>query len=86
MPAWQIKRTLGPTKAAGERAGVYRPDHSEPDISCLVLELSLFVRHVSVHGQCLLCRDVYECPHRHYVRSAARPLPSGWNLTLGARV
>lgn len=34
----QIKRTLGPTKSAGERAGVYRPDHTEPDISCLVLD------------------------------------------------
>ena len=34
----QIKRALGPTKAADERTGVYRPDHTEPDISCLVLE------------------------------------------------
>jgi hypothetical protein len=34
----QIKRALGPTKAAGVRAGVYRPGHTEPDISCLVLD------------------------------------------------
>jgi hypothetical protein len=34
----QIKRALGPTKAAGERAGVYRSGDTEPDISCLVLD------------------------------------------------
>jgi len=33
----QIKRALGPTKSAGVRAGVYRPGHTEPAISCLVL-------------------------------------------------
>lgn len=34
----EIKRTLGPTKAAGARAGVYRSGRTEPDISCLVLD------------------------------------------------
>ena len=34
----QIKRALGPTKSAGERAGVYRPGKSQPDISCMVLD------------------------------------------------
>jgi hypothetical protein len=33
----QIKRALGPTKSAGERAGVYRPGRSVPDISSEVL-------------------------------------------------
>jgi hypothetical protein len=34
----QIKRALGPTKPAGERAGVFREGRTEPDISCLVLD------------------------------------------------
>jgi hypothetical protein len=34
----QIKRALGPTKSAGERAGVYRAGKSQSDISCLVLK------------------------------------------------
>lgn len=33
----RIKCTLGPNKAAGARAGVYRPGRLEPDISCPVL-------------------------------------------------
>jgi hypothetical protein len=34
----QIKRALGPTKSAGERAGAYRSGKSQPEISCLVLD------------------------------------------------
>jgi hypothetical protein len=33
-----IKRALGATKAAGVRAGVYRPGRTEPDISCWVID------------------------------------------------
>jgi hypothetical protein len=33
-----IKRAVGPTEEAEERAGVFRDGKAEPDISCLVLK------------------------------------------------
>jgi hypothetical protein len=33
----QIQRISGPTKSAGEHAGLYRPDRANPDLHCAVL-------------------------------------------------